>query len=83
MLAHGMTELGYAPCRARTLDACLASAEQDRGERTFDLSHLTGETIMAVEPHPHGWRLRCWSGASVVVERGHTFDAAGLPVIEP
>lgn len=83
MLAHGMTELGYAPCRARTLDACIASVEQDLGEETFDLSHLTGETIMAVEPHAHGWRLRCGSGASVIVERGHTFDAAGLPVIEP
>lgn len=83
MLAHGMTELGYASCRARTLDACIASLERDKGERTFDLSHLTGETIMSVEPHAHGWRLRCGSGASVIVERGHTFDAAGLPVIEP
>ena len=56
MLAHGMTDLGYLPCRAGTLDACLASVEQESGERTFDLSHLTGETIMSVEPHAHGFK---------------------------
>lgn len=68
---------------ARTWAACVASAEHECGELAFDLSHLTGETIMAVEQHPHGWRLRCGSGATVVVERGHTFDNAGLAVIEP
>ena len=78
-----MTGTGSPAFSARTWAACVTSAEQEHGELAFDLSHLTGETIMAVEPHPHGWRLRCGSGASVVVESGHTFDNAGLAVIEP
>lgn len=52
-------------------------------ERRYDLAELIGETIVAVEPCNHGWRLRCASGAHIVIQSGCTFDRAGNPVIEP
>jgi hypothetical protein len=78
-----MTDLGLPPGSARTWAACFASVEQDLAERPFNLDRLVQETITAIETHAHGYRIRCASGASVIVERGHTFDPAGLPVIEP
>lgn len=78
-----MTDLGLPPGRARTWAACFASVEQDLGERPLNLTQLVDDTIAAIEPHRHGYRIRCASGASIVIESGHTFDAAGLPVIEP
>lgn len=68
---------------ARTLAACLASAEDELHERPVDLTDLVGEEIAAVEPYTHGWRLRVGSGRAIVILSGCTFDPAGNPVIEP
>lgn len=89
---------GFAPARLRTSVACLESAEaaleaawrreqnaQDDplGERPLDLALLVGLEVAAVEPHRDGWRMRFGCGTVIHVERGHTFDVAGNPVIEP
>jgi hypothetical protein len=63
--------------------ACLRSAEELLRERPFHLSNLVEETIIGVERTSHGTRIRCASGVAVIIERGHIFDTAGNPVIEP
>ena len=73
----------FAPYRARTMASCLRSAEEQLRERPFHLSNLVEETITGVEHTPHGTRIRCASGVAVIIERGHIFDPAGNPVIEP
>ena len=44
---------------------------------------LAGGTIVAVDPHPNGWAMRFICGRKIIVQAGHTFDAAGNHVIEP
>ncbi len=68
---------------ARTLSACLASAEEHLHEQPLRLAGLVGEEVAAVEPHPHGIRFRFGSGATFIIPCGTARDAAGLPVIEP
>lgn len=66
-----------------TFDACMRSAAQDLAERRVDVRTLVDRTLLAVVPHRDGYRL-CFSGGAVIhVDRGHSFDTAGNPVIEP
>ena len=65
------------------LDAVASDADAPVADPRIDLRDLVGEEVSAVEPHPHGWRMRFGSGSSIVVCPGATFDAAGTPVIEP
>lgn len=67
----------------RTLDACIHSAVEGLAERPVNVANLAYETVTAVIPHRDGYRLCFGSGAVIHVERGHTFDVAGNPVIEP
>lgn len=88
----------FAPAGLRTIDACLESAEAELeaewrreqnahedplGERPLDLTLLVGMEVAAVETHRDGWRMRFGCGTVIHVERGHTFDIVGNPVIEP
>lgn len=68
---------------ARSLSACLASAEALLQEHPTRLVDLVGETVSEVIPHRHGTCIRFGSGATIVIPSGGAFDAAGLPVIEP
>lgn len=74
---------GFAPASLHTLDACLDSATAELAEPRIDLDSLAHETVTAVIPHRDGYRLCFASGTVIHVERGHTFDVAGNPVIEP
>jgi len=65
------------------IDAVVAAVNEPLVEQRTDLRDLVGEEISAIEQHPHGWRMRFGSGLSIIVCLGATFDAAGLPVIEP
>lgn len=67
----------------RSLDACRRSAEQALAEKRVDVRDLEYETLVAVVPHRDGYRLCFGSGAVIHIDRGHTFDTAGNPVIEP
>lgn len=74
------------PCRRHPGCDCVLECEVAvtvSAERRLDLAELQGETIVAVEPSNHGWRLRCANGAAIVIQSGCTFDRAGNPVIEP
>lgn len=66
-----------------TLDACMRSAVTDLAERPVNVADLAHETVTAVIAHRDGYRLCFGSGTVIHVERGHTFDVAGNPVIEP
>lgn len=66
-----------------TLDACMRSAITDLAERPVNVANLAHETVTAVIAHRDGYRLCFGSGAVIHVERGHTYDVAGNPVIEP
>lgn len=66
-----------------TLDACMRSAVAELAERPVNLANLAHETVTAVIAHRDGYRLCFGSGAVIHVDRGHTFDVAGNPVIEP
>lgn len=66
-----------------TLDACMRSAVTDLAERPVNVADLAHETVTAVIAHRDGYRLCFGSGAVIHVERGHTYDVAGNPVIEP
>lgn len=69
--------------RLHTLDACMRSAVTELAERPVNLANLAHETVTAVVAHRDGYRLCFGSGAVIHVDRGHTFDVAGNPVIEP
>lgn len=66
-----------------SMAACLESATRELAERPVNVADLAHETVTAVIPHRDGYRLCFGSGAVIHVERGHTFDVAGNPVIEP
>ncbi|ALC13806.1 hypothetical protein [Sphingopyxis sp. 113P3] len=81
---------GFAPARLRTMGACLESVEAELAaeitpavEQPLELVELVGEEVLSIEAHPHGWRMRLGSGATIHVDSGHTFDVGGNPVIEP
>lgn len=66
----------------RSFEACLRSASE-HPEKRIDVRDLAYETLVAVVPHRDGYRFCFGSGAVIHINRGATFDVAGLPVIEP
>jgi hypothetical protein len=78
-----MPRPAFAPVSARTIVSCFEAVEREGTEQRIRVEDLAFETVTAVVAHRDGYRLCFASGVVIHVERGHTFDVAGNPVIEP